>query len=132
MRRLSPRVLRYSTGSAISAALVWLAACNSVPSDPIIEPTIVGNITRVDTSENLLRVLVEENAEVHEPLEPGGSKIWFTVVDQTAVFDARGASVTRVSAESLRPSLKVEALADGIFLDSYPLQTTAVTIVILE
>ena len=74
MRRVSPRVLRYSTGSAISAALVWLAACNSVPSDPIIEePTIVGNITRVDTSENLLRVLVEENAEVHGPLEPGGS-----------------------------------------------------------
>ena len=133
MRKKSASVLRRCTGPAISAAFVWLAACNSVPSDPIVgEPTIVGHITRADTNQNGFRVLVEENAEVNGPLSPGGSKIWFTVAERTAIFDARGPSITRASAESLRVGLRVEALADGSILESYPAQAGAETIVILD
>lgn len=133
MRRVSRYVLRYSTRLAILAALVWLAACNSVPSDPIVgQPTIVGNITRIEAVQNGLRILVEENIEVQTPIEPGGRKIWFTVDERTTVFDARGAAVTRASAQDLRLGLRVEALADGLIADSYPSQALAKTIVILE
>lgn len=133
MSTKSISVLRHWAGPAISAAFVCLAACNSVPSDPIVgEPTIVGHITRMDTSQDRFRVLVEENAEVQEPLEPGGSKIWFTVAEPTAIFDTRGASVVRASVESLRVGLRVEVLAGGVILDSYPQQAGAETIVILD
>jgi hypothetical protein len=125
--------LRFRTGSAISAALVLLAACDSIPSDPIVgEPTIVGDITMVDSSGSRLRVLVEENVEVQQPTEPGGSKMWFTIWESTDVFDSRGVAVTRASGQSLLLGLRVEGLADGLILDSYPQQADAETIVIID
>ena len=116
----------------VLSMLVVLAAC-TVPSDPIDgPPTIVGNITIVDANPDQLRVLVEENAEVQEPLEAGGAKIWFRIVEETAVFDIRSGSVIRVSGQSLEVGLEVEALANGPIQDSYPQQAWAETIVIVN
>ena len=118
---------------SVTSVLVLLAACSTVPSDPIDgAPTIVGDITMVDTSQDQLRVLVEENPEVQEPLEGGGSKIWFRIVEETAVFDIRSGSVIRVSGQSLQIGLEVEALANGPIQDSYPQQASAETIVIVH
>ncbi len=86
----------------------------------------------VDSSGSRLRVLVEENVEVQQPTEPGGSKMWFTIWESTDVFDSRGVAVTRASGQSLLLGLRVEGLADGLILDSYPQQADAETIVIID
>jgi hypothetical protein len=107
--------------------LVLTAACDSVPADPIVgEPTIVGEITTLDSSGVQLRILVEERPEVQQ-----GEKIWFSI-GGTDVFDARGPTVIRASRQSLRVGLEVEGLADGPILESYPAQAHAQTIVILD
>ena len=128
MRRARTHPSRSWIGPTIAAAVVFFAGCSSVPSDPIVgEPTIVGQITMVESSAARLRVLVEENPEVQQ-----GSKIWFTIVEQTNVFNGRGVTTKRVSARWLEVGLKVEGLASGPIAESYPAQATAETIVILD
>ena len=132
VRDLSSLRMSRASGWLVCACVACLAACDSTPSNPIVgDPTIVGIITQMDTVQSRVRVLVEENPQIQEPSEPGGSKIWFTITERTEIFDMRGPTVARVNAASLQPGLKVEALAEDVILDSYPQQAAADTIVIV-
>ena len=132
VRDLSRLRMRRASGWLVCACVACLAACDSTPSNPIVgDPTIVGIITQMDMVQSRVRVLVEENPQIQEPSEPGGSKIWFSITERTEIFDMRGPTVGRVNAASLQPGLKVEALAEDVILDSYPGQAAADTIVIV-
>lgn len=115
-----------------AAGLLALAAGCDSPWEPVIaEPTIVGRITAMDTVRTF-RILVEENPSVSEPLDAGGGKFWFSVWEQTPVFDARGGRAVLAGREILAVGQRAAVVTHGVVLTSYPAQAGADTVVIVD
>lgn len=81
-------------------------------------------------------ILVEEpsNADCGEgPADPGCEKIYFQIIDETRVFREQGGQQVETSPGDLEKDQRVRADYTGYPLaESYPAQTTARTVVILE
>lgn len=101
------------------------------------EPYIIGKITNISTryigEESYLTVLVEENTDVHEPLETGGKKISFFLGEMTEIFlQKRDGDLYPYDKEMLKVDQKVGGWTTGVVMDSYPLQGGAKRIVVIE
>lgn len=101
------------------------------------DPYIIGKITNISTryigEEPYIAVLVEENPNVHEPLEKGGKKISFFLSETTEIFIKRSdGSLNPYDKEKLKVSQKVEGWTMGVVMDSYPLQGGAKRMVVID
>lgn len=94
---------------------------------------MVGIITRIDNGQFGMRILVEENVKVKEPLEPGGKKTWYTISEQSELFSQAGNNLLNVIREDeLKKGQIVKAWSSGIMMTSYPGQTGAKRIIVLH
>lgn len=101
------------------------------------EPYIIGKITNVSMKnigkESYLTVLVEENTKVHEPSEPGDKKISFFVSESTEILiQKKNGDIEDFSKNELEEHQIVGGWTTGIVMDSYPGQTGAKRIVVVE
>jgi hypothetical protein len=117
----------------VALAALGLTACDpGAASAPIAQPAIVGLITATDTNLGTLRILVEENPRVQEPLASGGGKLWLRVGEQTPVFVGRGESSLQVGIGLLQVGQRVAAAVHTGVRTSYPGQASADTVIIMR
>jgi len=114
-------------------SIVVLQACSESPT--ALEPgtsDLEGVVTARGVADHGLRVLVEEDPSVQEPLEPDGGKIWFTITWDTRVYRrASPGTLARATAELIVVGSRVEAWVGGnAIADSYPQQALAATIIV--
>lgn len=97
---------------------------------------ITGKITQVvlpQTSTQAVRILVEENMDVNEPLEDDGKKAWFTVTPDTDIYRMGNNGVTKKDDLSIFKKGQIVRVWDtGIIMTSYPVQTGARKIILLK
>ncbi len=122
-------------GAIFFVFTVMIAGSCSMPftsNDLEEDPYIIGIITRIDTvGEKAMRILVEENQEVNDPLKPDGEKIWFDVTNRSEIF-VRGNDglLLKISMQTLEIGQKVMGWTDGPIRLSYPAQGGAKRIVV--
>jgi len=108
---------------------ILIAACSN-PTEPIdTDPFVIGTITEIEQH----RILVEENVSVNEPLENGGVKIYFSVNDETKLFEQLSdGSLKKIAFTELKMGDKVKGWVKGAVADSYPQQGLAGQIILIE
>ncbi|HEU0299116.1 MAG TPA: DUF3221 domain-containing protein [Longimicrobium sp.] len=122
-----------SKGFAIAAlaACLVLQGCNGAPGGPdglglgVIpdeSASIIGDITQT----NGARILVEQI-----PTRSAGYPVaWVSVNRRTVIVERSGDQLTRSSTSALTVGTRVQVWFNGAVLESYPVQSTAGTIVI--
>jgi hypothetical protein len=132
--------------SVIITFLIFFAAgCFYNNSDSTIEPLelerdpfIMGKLTQIEEDTYGVGILVEENPEVWEPREPGGRKVWFSLMYrqgeiQTDIFiRQQDGSLSESSIDALEIGQTVEGWAVDAVADSYPQQGEAERIVVVD
>lgn len=119
--------------SCMLLSVIVLQSCSRSPVAPALGTAdLVGVVTAREVTERGLRVLVEEDPRVQQPLEPGGTKIWFTITGDTRLYrKASSGTLIRTAEESIEVGRSVEAWVGGnAIADSYPQQALAATIVV--
>lgn len=97
------------------------------------EPYLEGTLTQIGTdSRGMVRYLVEEDSTVNDPLEKGGTKVWFYLDEESELLARRaGGSLEPVKESSLEIGQTLRGWArDGVLADSYPQQAVAERLVI--
>ncbi len=130
---------RYLVIIIVSLMLISLIGCTETVSNSLSPlnatetDSIVGIIARIETGEFGKRILVEENVEVTEPLDPGGKKTWYTISEQSDLFRQTGKnSHLEIGVDELKTDQIVWAWSTGIHMLSYPTQTGAKRIIVLK
>jgi hypothetical protein len=112
------------------------------PTSPVEERAVLtGVVTEVDRessreSGSVRSILVEEPPGANcgkGPTDPGCEKIYFEITDETRVLREEESGEVEVSAGDLKKGQRVRADYTGYpVAESYPAQTTARTVVIVE
>lgn len=101
-------------------------------------PYITGEITNIGWrhigQDSLFTILVEENPDVHEPLEEGGEKISLSLWKETEIFiRKKDGNTYYANKDDLKVGQNVRAwLMVGTVLTSYPSQAGAKQILVFE
>lgn len=113
-------------------ALLLLAGCSESLDALEREPYLEGTLTQIGTdSRGMVRYLVEEDSTVNDPLEKGGTKVWFYLDEDSELLARRaGGSLDPVESSSLERGVAVSGWARGAVADSYPQQAVAERLVI--
>jgi hypothetical protein len=111
----------------------------TVSCDDILSPftsdseSMSGIITHIQTQEYGVRILVEEDMTVTEPLDKGGGKVWYAITEKTEIMHYRNQKkLTAVDGEFLKKGQIVKVWSTGIVQTSYPSQTGAKRVIILK
>lgn len=95
--------------------------------------SITGLITRIEPTDFGIRILVEEDTSINEPREKGGQKIWYGITDNSDLFILEdNNTLTKIGRETLKAGQIVEAQSTGVILTSYPAQTGAKQVIVIE
>ncbi|TVR13735.1 MAG: hypothetical protein EA391_13765 [Balneolaceae bacterium] len=94
---------------------------------------MTGKITKIESNEFGIRILVEENTDVREPLEEGGKKTWYAITEKSELLKVtEGTSLRAIDEESLVTGQIVKAWSTGVHMLSYPSQTGAKRVIVLN
>lgn len=95
--------------------------------------SMTGKITKIESNEFGIRILVEENTDVREPLEEGGKKTWYAITEKSELLKVtEGTSLRAIDEESLVTGQIVKAWSTGVHMLSYPSQTGAKRVIVLN
>lgn len=111
-------------------AAIVLAACNMLPSlaVPGEDPSIEGIVQQATAEERGRVIFVEANPTV--PGREPAARI--TLTRGTDVLASTGGAIERASADELAEGVRVRVWFTGPVLESFPVQATAGTVLILR
>ncbi|MDD3777722.1 MAG: hypothetical protein PHN32_08990 [Actinomycetota bacterium] len=114
------------------AILILLCICCLAPGCSqaciIANPDIRGQITSIEDRGENKAVLIEGKVQA----DTGYDKAWVTVTGSTIVLSQQSGEAIQVEADELKTGLQVQAVFTGPIMESYPVQTEAEQIVILN
>lgn len=125
----------YSLATVLIFTFSIISGCTGLTDASSETDSIVGEITRIEFREDFgLRILVEENTNVNEPLEDGGKKTWYAITEESELFQIGRKTVFfhEIDVEFLEIGQIVKAWSTGVHMLSYPTQTGAKRVVVLQ
>ena len=132
---MTHHLFTYSFATLLIITFFILNGCTGLMDTSSETDSIVGEITRIETREDFgLRILVEENTSVHEPLEDGGKKTCYAISEESELFQIgrNNGFLHEIDAGHLETGQIVKAWSTGGHMLSYPSQTGAKRVVVLE
>ena len=124
-RRITPRVALIS----FAALALSVAGCTGGTQPPATDPSIRGTITTLTTTDDRASALVETEGQ---PLYDY-DKASVSVTSDTRLLRQTGeGAYERITLADLAVGQEVDVWFEGAVAESYPVQTTAGTLVVLE
>lgn len=130
---------RYTFTYSLAAVLIFtfslIGGCSGLTDASSTTDSMVGEITRIEFREDFgLRILVEENTNVQEPMEDGGKKTWYAISEESELFQIgrKSAYLHEIDAGHLESGQIVKAWSTGVHMLSYPSQTGAKRVIVLK
>lgn len=113
-------------------AILFLFACSGPTESINSNADITGVITNIYNNSNQLGILVEENPSVTDPDKKGGKKLLLYLSQKTELYRKVNSKLIKLTSNDLKDGMKVKAWAGKLFLESYPAQTDAIKIIVLD